>query len=291
MDLGSSSFDNGCLNVEAQLCFKPNPRLQRGRARSPYISTHGGVIVFPDHELAECIGHGLVGSLLNVQLERTGPTHYVAKAHTTLPLRADIRLQPRQEALDEILPELNVAVLIDGQNFANAIKNLSPAISPMKVIRMILQSFTCWQVKFYICWESALERGYLTPSEREEIEEAAEMGQMMIVNRQKKVILSARRQSAADRGRSKTDIDGLLIADAVEILCQQTQLLDGLVLFAGDSDYADIVSRWLGQDKHVYMISSRNSVSSELRQLAEANPLARIMLLEEIIVPALAESL
>jgi len=249
------------------------------------MSRYRGKLVFPDPELTETIEQKkLFGRLLNVELE-LGRSYHTAKASSTQPLEVVLPPTPNYGSL-QIPPKLRPVVLVDGPNFTQSLKRLSSAFSPMATIDLILGGCSPQLVNFYICWEAAQGKHYITAEGEWGIRKAAETGRITIVEREKKVILVA-----GPRNPTKTDIDNLLIGDASQLLYQKPSP-GGLVLFAGDSDYSDVVSRWLGVGRHttptgkpVWIVSTAKSLSRELRQFTEDSALANLLLLEDALMP------
>lgn len=285
-------LNNGAQAQElVPLVFSRN---KRPRATSAWIANHNDMMVFSSRELdvflnqqPELLRRTEDGKPILVSLKLVQPVdkpaNYQAFPITIESLRESFAVPSVSTWADNgagrISEKRRVAVFFDGQNFLWAAHGLG-VFTPGRVFRLISKILSFHEVKlakFFICWEADIGGAKISRSMRRAIESVPGLE---VVARPMKVVRS---NNAGLSYVKKVDVDGWLMPSLIDAY-HKLPGLEGVVLVAGDSDYAPgLEATWLRQDrggaKYVEVISSEATLAWELRD----NPGITVRYLEKII--------
>ena len=205
-----------------------------------------------------CEGMGF--ALLNVAVRSA-----VADEHPALGLR----------------PPVSAGVFIDAPNVNENARAAGWAIDYAKLREVIAARYECRRPRYYDCWGVASNyksgsrfrnaagtvidrdgKPVVVAGKRREID-AVIRDEYDVVTRAPK--LTKRADERAERLTPKNNLDADVIIDALE----QANSWQVFVLFSGDGDYRDLITRLLELRKDVHVYSFRRALSPELRDLAD----------------------
>ena len=155
-----------------------------------------------------------------------------------------------------------VAVFIDASNLWDVQKTRGKMLDFEKLIDYLKDRYktSSMQVYYYTAFPADGTRSYDT-SRKHKFFTYLEKGLGIIINKKELKRISSTTSRFEDGFVEKGNMDVELVIDAVHFVKDY----DSAILFTGDSDFLGLVKYIRSRGKKVYIYSSKNSVSSELR--------------------------
>lgn len=276
----------GIIN-SVKMRFRPNI-LGGGVIRPSWIGSYNGLVVFPDQWLSQLIeNQNLVNKLINVDLEIRNNAHNDKcryEASVSFPdngttASEDLAWQEISGCLGPCRQKIGrqTVILIDGQNIISCYRKVASDNKPslISVIETIISgTYRVASARLYLC-EDEIKNG-----NDQEIK-------LLQANQQIKIISEPVKKIQNNYGGQqsiviKRNIDSIIIADVMETACLGKEGLQCLALFSGDSDYVDVLRRWLRLRPNgvVHIFAFAGSVAKELLELANDSR-AMVFLLDQ----------
>lgn len=156
-----------------------------------------------------------------------------------------------------------VYIFIDASNLWEAQKAKGKMLDYQKLVQCITDKFagTSTKVFYYTAYPGAVTRDYDTSGKHKFFTMLKKGLGFVVRKKELKVILIVDEKTGAESKIEKGNMDVEMTIDVVH----NVKEYDTAVFFTGDSDFLGLVNYVKARQKKVYIFSSKNNVSRELR--------------------------